>query len=135
MHNRTHSTGQRSSGGGGSSRAASSGGSDCPSAEFYQRQQALLERKKQREAQRRPSDEDELDECVCEWLAVCRYLAWLKFLAESSRPCLQAFVFSCPCSKVYVELHDISSSYCRLQTASTLCLTTKLSKFVSSNAA
>jgi hypothetical protein len=62
-------TAQRSSGGG-SRRSAggSSGGGDGPSAAFYERQQALLERRKQREAQRRPSDEDELEECVCEWL-------------------------------------------------------------------
>jgi hypothetical protein len=60
-------TAQRSSGGGSRSAGGSSGG-DGPSAEFYERQQALLERRKQREAQRRPSDEDELEECVCEWL-------------------------------------------------------------------
>jgi hypothetical protein len=62
-------TAQRSSGGG-SRRSAggSSGGCDGPSAAFYERQKALLERRKQREAQRRPSDEDELEECVCEWL-------------------------------------------------------------------
>jgi hypothetical protein len=60
-------TAQRSSGGGSRSAGRSSGGgSEGPSAAFYERQQALLERRKQREAQRRPSDEDELEECVCE---------------------------------------------------------------------
>jgi hypothetical protein len=80
-------TAQRSSGGGSSSRrAGSSGGGDYPSAAFYERQQALVERRKQREAQRRPSDEDELEECVCELLAASSYSKWCRLLAGSRVP-------------------------------------------------